>query len=231
MESASPRQSIVASSYPRLLETTETRLQLPSHTLEALLKRIASRLLSHDWSWVYHAIGAGQDTAKPYLRASGVRGYQDGRIGIDLHSPWRPGLFAGVLANPRDHRTPPTDAALGADFCIIVSVGRKIDESGINGDTFMAAAEFTALRQRLGHAAPGWEFHDHLTAQRPNRWHPLHLRRPLVDVLEGISLGDETAVYERVLEVTHEGLNLLLEGGELRALRERLYVTEANPVM
>ncbi len=72
------------------------------------------------------------------------------------------------------------------------------------------------LRDRLSRDSRGWDFHDHLAIRKPNLWHPIHLRRPLVELWAGASTGEER--YSRALEAWRDGLSLLLEGGELMAL-------------
>ena len=72
-----------------------------------------------------------------------------------------------------------------------------------------------------GMDAGGFNFHDHIReVARPNFWHPLHLRRPLADVLSGAATRDER--YALWLSAAQEALSVLLSGGELQAMRDRL---------
>jgi hypothetical protein len=134
---------------------------------------------------------------------------------------WRPGLFVGALVNQTDHRCGFSQPELGADFSLIVGVNRKNVTPTMDGDEFMRQPEFRQLVQRLGQDSGGWSFHDHLAeVAKPNRWHPLHLRRPLAQVFEGAQSTDER--YRRWLQAARDATGILLQGGEFTALRDRL---------
>ena len=214
---------------PWTLRLPEDHLGLPHGTLVREQLGFAQRALELDWSDLYGAIAWPHSSGTPVLRGKKRPGFSDGRLGVDLHDVWRPGIFLGVLVDPGDHRAPLSRPALGADFVVIVSVARGEGAEGIDGDTYIAQPEFEALRRRLVTDSGRWDLHDHLSAvAKPNRWHPIHLRRPLVDVLRGESGLDPTSTeaterrFEQWVAAGREAADLLLSGGELRALRDRL---------
>ena len=67
-----------------------------------------------------------------------------------------------------------------------------------------------------------WDFHDHrFEVAKPNRWHHLHLRKPLVEVFRGTITVEEQV--DRFISQGREVIELLLAGGELEALTNRLH--------
>lgn len=213
-------QPVVLRGYPRTLSQAEAAIRLPSGTLKAELLQIVKARPGAPWAEVREQLGWPKTSHGPYLRGDGT-GNADGRIGVDLLSPWKPSIFVGVMVEGRDHGVSPSDPALGADFVTVVSVARKADPFGPDGDEYMSEPEFAALRARLQDNACGWDFHDHLAVvAKPNCWHPIHLRRPLAKVFHGATTPE--ARHAAWLAAAKDGVALLLAGGELRRLRDRL---------
>ena len=61
---------------------------------------------------------------------------------------------------------------------------------------------------------------DQLHCSLGNPWHPLHLRRPLVQFLAGTNSFEEQV--DRFETAGREALDLLTAGGELEGLRDLL---------
>ena len=78
---------------------------------------------------------------------------------------------------------------------------------------------FQVLRHRLGDDAGGWDFADHHAQPRKNSYHPLHLRRPLRDIIADTHTLEERRA--RWLQAAHHGVETLLAGGELAELVRR----------
>ena len=134
-----------------------------------------------------------------------------------LHK-WRPGIFLGVLLDPSGHKVGASRPELGPDFCLILDFHM---EAGTPGrEEYLESPEFTALRKRLGQDSGLWSFVDQLHDRRGNPWHPLHLRRPLVEVMHGTNCFE--GQVDRYEATAREALELLLAGGELTGLRDRL---------
>lgn len=198
-------------------------LGMKGRQLEQELTTIATRALLEDWSAVRMAIGA---TEQPTVHwAPMVTTLNEGRVGVNIGGgdrSWKPGLFAGVLFNPADHHTRFSRPDLGADFVVLVSVTRW--DKAFDADKFMDTPEFSALRKRLSQDAGGWSFCDQLSLEKPNRWHPIHLRRPLVEVFAGCASPEKR--YEAWMKAAKDGLSVILQGGELQSLRERYFSSE-----
>ena len=110
-----------------------------------------------------------------------------GRIGIDLERErgWSPSIFFGALVDPRDHKVRPSDTKLGPDLCLIIDLDHKRYS---DYDTLDSYKNLKLDMQKLAkHLGNGWEFYDHLEkdAGNVNFWHPLYLRKPLYNVIEG----------------------------------------------
>ncbi len=179
--------------------------------LQLELTTIADRAVKEDFAEAGSLLGIGPTPAIRRNKKTGIG--SDGREGVDVMPwPWKPGVFCGVLVDGRDHRTTPGRSRLGVDFVVILSMYQKV-----NPGAYESSPAFQALRARLAADHGRWDFHDHLAAvPRPNRWHPIHLRRPLVEVWEGA--GTPEARCAAWLAAAREGMELLLRGGEARDL-------------
>jgi hypothetical protein len=116
---------------------------------------------------------------------------------------------------PYDHKQQPLAEEDGGDFALILDVHRN---KAFDGDSYAEQDAFSRLRQRLLRDAGRWDFADHHAQTTRNRWHPLHLRVPLHQVLAGARTPDERR--ERWLAAAKDAVRVLLAGGELAELRE-----------
>jgi hypothetical protein len=194
-----------------VLDHTALLLGLEPKALGAELVDFAERAVKEKW------VAAEQDPMwgwSPWLRRGTLGGFVEGRVGVDLRQEWTPGVFVGVLIDPKDHAVTPSMPLLGADAVVILSTHKSL--KGFDRAAYVAAPQFIALRERLARASSGWDFHDHIAVPKPNFWHPVHLRRPLIHVWEGAE--DATMRDKRLFNALREGLRVLLEGRELAAL-------------
>lgn len=137
---------------------------------------------------------------------------QWGRIGLSLFREWRPGLFAGVLLDPGDHGVGYSDPEKGPDVCLILSVEMSVWEwyKSPTYETLLSSLE-SIFEKEPG----GWKLYDQRgealsSDNEPNHWHPLHIRKPFVDLLStGASSSTEEAAA-RVAEKLIEPLQLIL---------------------
>lgn len=211
--------------YPESLRVVEDQLELSPDTLEDELRAISQAALGEDWSQVYDALAWPITEQEPYLRWTKRGRYHDGRLGVDLVKGWKPSFFVGVMVDGGDHKVEPSEQTLGADFVLIVSISRKAGQVGMDGDTFMEQPEFHELRNRLRVDSGDWDFHDHLSSlPYPNRWHPIHLRRPLAKVFAETSDPAERRV--KWFEAASSAIEVVLKGDELSRLRDRLVAQE-----
>ncbi len=117
---------------------------------------------------------------------------QWGRMGISLwdESEWYPGIFVGVLLDGKDHCTKPINSAKGPDFCLILSFKGPLFGTYRTNEHYR---EFLCnAQQRLNDGWNRWKFYNHLEeVERPNRYHPIHIRKPLLDVFAGTESYEE----------------------------------------
>lgn len=174
------------------------------------LGSIHQAVLVEDWRELKQDI-ASPDDAGPNLRRG--QGFVEGRYGVNLLEKWVPSVFVGAYFLDFDHGQRLLAPDTGGDFALILDVIKDKREA------FGTHECFTRLRTRLREHSRDWDFADHYAQAGANAWHPLHLRRPLRDVLAGASTPDERKA--RWLEAARDGVNVLLEGGELAELRRR----------
>lgn len=141
-----------------------------------------------------------------------------GRIGCDVLEGWRPGMFIGVLHDGRDHKVELLDEKTGPDACVILDMDCKQYPEYQNNCHYKELVNCLMKEWPPGSAT--WQAYHHLNAQNPNRWHPLHIRRKLADILLDGKSGEEQvdAFFETVKEVVEFIVGL----EEFRRLREDL---------
>lgn len=106
-----------------------------------------------------------------------------GLVGIKLFDEMRPNLFVGALLDPRHYHVERSDALKGPDCCIILTFDEPFHH-------LYGESEFRRLLESIQAAfadePDGWTFHSHIDAtesELKNTWHPIHIRKPLVEVL------------------------------------------------
>ncbi len=191
------------------------RVGLSPEALWLELDRIHRKAITLDWREVREALASPNDSG-PNLRGKKGDGFIEGRFGVNLVRSWQPAVFVGAYLLPHDHVQPLLAPDDGGDFALILDVLR---DKRFDGDAFSEHDLFTRLRDRLRQDSGAWDFADHHAQLKRNRWHPLHLRRPLVDVLDGTRTSDER--FERWLSAAQDAVRVLLAGGELAQLHRK----------
>lgn len=189
-------------------------------TIDALwqeLDAIHREALATDWSATLGEL-ANPDASGVHLRGKAAEGFAEGRFGVDLLNEWKPGLFVGAYLLRYDHRQPLLAPEDGGDFALILDVLQNA--TAFDGDAFVQHALFYRLRERLARDSGAWNFADHLAQAKPNRWHPLYLRRPLMDVLGDASTPQ--ARRDAWFAAARDAVQVLLQGGELVELQRVL---------
>ena len=192
---------------------------LPGQKPIPRLKGLIHEAGRQDWEWFYKRLAWPGQSRKPYLRKYGNLVWS--RMGLELLKGWRPGVFVGVMLDGKDHKIKLSNPHLGPDFCLIFSFYH--DKPGVpERKEYLDSKEYSNLCNRLEKdaAAQDWDFLNHFDSDiNPNPWHLLHLRRPLLSVLKGtINLEDQ---LKRFMKASEEGIELLLDGGELETLQEQ----------
>ena len=195
----------------RVLSPLAENLDLTSEQLWNELGGLHRAVELEDWSYLMEAI-AHPDDEGPNQRRGNV-GW--GRYGVNLLSRWEPSVFVGAYLRDHNHGQSLLAPDGGGDFALIVDIKAKAHERA----DFANHPCFQALRKRLKGDAGSWDFADHHAQPKKNSYHPLHLRRPLRDII-----GDTDTLEERKarwLEAAHDAVKTLLEGGELAELRRQ----------
>lgn len=157
----------------------------PTQTLEPALSALIQRMMHHPWKDLF--LSNPISPMLPWHRSLWAGQEPWGRFGINLmgneFSDWSPGIFVGFLTNPADHLVDWLNPAC-PDFSVIMDV---------HAQSF-PAYEFLPVYQRMRDeldaairtSAPDFEFLDHLaTCPEPNRWHPIHIRKPMLELFRG----------------------------------------------
>ena len=184
-------------------------------TLEALweeLDGIHRSALFAEWPASLASLSSPDD-AGPHLRGRRADGFVEGRFGVNLLQHWTPSIFVGAYLLPVDHRQRLLAPEDGGDFALILDVLRN---KSFDGDGFVDHPLFDRLRDRLRRESGAWDFADHIAQAKPNRWHPLHLRRPMAEVLGGLPTPE--ARQRAWLTAARDAVEVLLQGGELAEL-------------
>ena len=217
------------------LEMGEVRHLWNTILAEERLVKLIQRM-PHDHEWM-GAIPEDLQSAKLLRRTFG-QGQRsprrrDGRIGLDLMDDWHPGIFVGVLVDGRDHGIPhSSDPEKGPDFCLILDMHRDLHSRYPADTTYI---DFKSnLRQRC--ESTPWCFLDHLKEHKsPNLWHPIHVRRPLADVIGNLESGDaqvralRTAAGDALKLVAGEHANFWHLRQSLQGQLDPAYATSSDP--
>lgn len=157
------------------------------------------------------------------LQGKSGRG-QWGRIGFNLLEGWHPGVFIGVLYDGTDHRVTLLGGKNSPDACAILDV-----DTGKYRD-YSESCHYGELVGRLQKQWPAdgsaWQAIHHLNAPSPNRWHPIHIRRNLADVLLDGKSGEEQV--DLFLEAVKEVVKFIDGLDEFWNLRKELQEGQDN---
>ena len=131
-------------------------------------------------------------------------GEAGGRMGLHLLNSWKPGIFIGILLDGNNYCTKPINIAKGPDFCLIIDFDSKLHNIyPLNAQYIKFVSNVSTKIATLNN---GWEFYNHLNdceAQRKNKWHPIHIRKSMLDVFIGTTSVEEQAdiFYQTAIEV------------------------------
>ncbi len=191
---------------------------LPAKTVEPQLVPLVQEVARRDWTWFYERMAWPGQKREPLVRFGPKDGPWWGRMGVDLLDGWRPGIFVGAMLNGDDHRVGLSNRELGPDFSLVLTYHQ--DDGEPPREEFLGSDEFARLKKRLAADAGGWDFVDHfLNNPNPNPWHPLHLRKPLLEVMRGTQTFEEQVLA--FLKAGREVIEVLLVGEELEAFKAR----------
>ena len=142
-----------------------------------------------------------------------------GRIGLELLS-WEGNIFVGILVDGKDHRTEPIDPVKGPDFCLIIDFSQSLHDFYTEEKSYKKLVE-ELLPKKVEQLNDGWQFYDHLKdfeAPRKNKYHPIHIRKPMLDVFCGTESGEDQE--ERFYEAASKLIRLVAEEESFWSLRD-----------
>ena len=147
-----------------------------------------------------------------------------GRVGMNFLT-WHPAIFIGIMLDGRDHCTTPIDIHKGPDACLIISFDKKLHKDYPTNEHYKNLTKI--LSDKIERLNNGWQFYNHLeddSARRKNRWHPIHIRRPLLDVLAGTksTKDQEDTFYNQISSI----LDIITSIDSFWHLRESLLQKE-----
>lgn len=195
-------------------------------TLEPNLLSLVQRAVHHGWKKRFPLLAP--DPKLPWHRGLPVGQDPWGRIGINLAGDvenWIPGCFLGFLLDPTNHCIE-WQRPESPDFSIILGANPLLRPNYHESRTFMEL--MNALPAALQAACPDFHFLDHFaTCGDPNRWHPIHVRMPMVDLLRGTRSADEQ--YQQFIIKSEIALTCIENLPEFRAFVDSL--KESPPVL
>lgn len=129
-----------------------------------------------------------------------------GRKGIDFHTSWKPGIFAGVLMRTEDHHLEPMNKYKGIDFVVFLeSEYSKVDVEKVQiRKSIIGNEKYKSLVNKLSKDSGKFEF---IPGLSKSPWRIAVLRRPLLDILFE---NPELSQHDTIKKAMIEGINLLL---------------------
>jgi hypothetical protein len=144
-----------------------------------------------------------------------------GHIGFHLlgdPSDWAPGISVGFLYDTEDRRIEwlsPTNP----DFSISLDFNIELYPNYTDNPLFRRMV--TELSESVARLTPEFQFLDHLaTSKNPNRWHPIHIRMPMLELLRGTRDAEEQRL--RVIDATSSILKQIMSCQPFLELRAEL---------
>ena len=129
--------------------------------------------------------------------------YRWGRKGIDFFEQWEPGLFAGVMLDPKDHKITISDKDRGPDLVVILDIERKPNKSNeCISSEIINSTEYKSLLEELKTIDNGFE-----QVKSKNKWRLAIIRKPLIDVLDRKYTNDEQ--LDAIKNAIVDGINIL----------------------
>lgn len=206
---------------PAPMITTAAMLSFfPARNFMGNLANLVHRAYQHDWAALMPP-----GTCEPFIsdRRNLYWGEEqrEGRLGFGLMSGdgrWSPGLFVGFLLDPADSGVKLVCEAV-PDFSIIIDV--NINQHPDYDLSPLYRAMVNELAIAVAEQCAGFEFHHHRDeSKNPNRWHPIHIRMSMLELMQGTDSAE--AQLRRLIEKTSSVLTALRLCPSFWAWREEL---------
>lgn len=138
---------------------------------------------------------------------------------IFASKPWTPSLFIGFITNNQDFRSKPVLGNISPDFCITISTENILYPQYSNDLIYKEfikklASEIAKLNLDLDF----YEHHADKTIQNYNNWHPIHIRKPMLELFKATQTTEEqqTAFIETASKI----LNAIIDCEEFWQIRQ-----------
>jgi len=192
---------------------------LPAKRFEAKVSDLIYRASKYAWSAL---IPPGE--CNLHLPGHHGRLWGDDKCGftgfflLGVGALWSPGISVGFLVDPSDRRFEwlnPTNP----DFTVSIDFNTNLYPRYSDHPLYRAAMD--QLARAVNISLPDFQFFDHLSASAdPNRWHPIHIRMPMLELLRGTCTAEDQRV--RLIDRTSSVLRLILDCEPFWALRAAL---------
>lgn len=169
----------------------------------------------HNWS----NVTGMKDHEFRVAKNNQLYGEANGRIGFNLFSKWRPSIFVGFLIDPKDHKVISILNEVSPDYCIILSFTEKLHKHYPVNDMYKTFSE--KLKGKIEKLNIDVEFYNHLDdprVEKPNLWHPIHLRKPMIELFKSTESHEEQK--EIFIKTTEKLLTEIISCDEFYHLRE-----------
>lgn len=192
----------------------------PARSFEPALSSLIIRVSGYPWEKLL--LPASTKSHLPWHHSLWRGKDRWGRFGINLLGDtenWSPGLFAGFLVNPTDHNVEWLNPAC-PDFSLILDINIEKHPNYEQTETYNQLR--SAMEAKIKEACPDYQFFDHLAnSPAPNKWHPIHIRKPMLEMLRGTRDGNEQE--KRFIDETTRLLRCVTSCPEYRAFRDSLH--------
>ena len=180
-----------------------------SYKFEEKVKSLSEEIFKYDWRSIIKL-----NDCKPEIL------HDWGRFGFYLFPrPWIPSIFVGFMIDGYNHHTTPVLEDISHDFVIIISF---INETHRDYPENILYQNFIKkLRVLVNIIDQDIDFYEHLqdsTKQEHNPWHPIHIRKPMIDLLKGTKTNLDQ--QQQCIELTSKVLMAIMECDEFKKLRE-----------
>lgn len=137
------------------------------------------------------------------------KGNEWGRIGLSMLNNWRPGIFVGFMIDGEAHETKPVLGERSPDFSIILSFDEDLHNSYPGNENYIGLVEH--LQVEIEKLDDNWNFYNHIkdeTVEKKNYWHPIHIRKPMIDLFKGTLTAEEQE--KRFIDATNIILPMII---------------------
>jgi len=182
------------------------------------LEYIFKELEAFPWKEDFEALDRLPLKIKDIIKKASPKFHKErwGRIGIDFFDSWNPGLFVGVIWNPKDHKIYPRLKENGPDFVVMLDYDYK---KLTTYNSFKRSLEFRMLCDKLVSNHTGFDDFLYTSRDLPNPWRVAVLRIPLWEVIQ--ESKDIDSQIDMIFRRSIVGIRMIVESLIPDTLSER----------